>query len=659
MNKDEAKKRIDELTGLLHYHSVKYYVEDDPEIEDFEYDRMLRELEELEEAFPEYQSPNSPTQRVGGKAAADFSQVIHKVVMGSLQDAFSFEELREFDERVRQVVDEPVYIVEPKIDGLSVSLEYRGGQLAVGSTRGDGAVGEDVTQNLRTVRSIPLTIPTQLELLEVRGEVFMPHKSFLALTQQQEIQEERVFKNPRNAAAGSLKQKDSRVTASRNLDIFVFNVQQISQDILTSHKQSLDFLKSLGFKTSPSYLPCHSIDEVIAEVERIGNHRGDYTFDIDGAVIKVDDFTQRELLGETAKYPKWAIAYKYPPEEKETTLTAIDVQVGRTGVLTPVAILEPVFLAGSTVGRATLHNEDFIKEKGISIGDSVILRKAGDIIPEVVAVALHHDSSQPFAFPTVCPSCGSEVVREEDEAATRCINPECPAQLLRNIIHFTSRDAMDIEGLGPAIVSQLVEYGRIHSAADIYHLTEESFEGLERFGEKSVQNLLIAIENSKGKELSKVLFALGISHIGQKAGKLLARRFGSMDALMEASVEDISAIDGLGEISAQSVFDFMKRPQTLTMIASLKASGLSMKEETVQAGQTFAGKTFVLTGTLPGYTRQEASALIEAHGGKVSSSVSKKTSYVLAGEEAGSKLAKAQKLGVTVLTEAEFREMLS
>ncbi len=655
---EQSKQRAEELRESLNYHSHKYYVEDAPEIEDFEYDMMLRELENIEEKYPELVTADSPTRRVGGKADGQFEPVVHEVRMESLQDAFSFDELCEFDNRVKEAVPNAVYVVEPKIDGLSVSVEYENGVFKIGSTRGDGNIGEDVSANLCTIGAIPLKIKENLPKIEVRGEVYMPHKTFNEIVEQQEILGEKPFKNPRNAAAGSLRQKDPKITAKRKLDIFCFNVQQIEGKTLSGHKESLDYLKELGFKTVPFYTKCNTIDEAIEEIKNIGNKRGELPFDIDGAVIKVDDFSQRSLLGSTAKFPKWAIAFKYPPEEKETILHDIEINVGRTGVLTPTAILSPVLLAGTTVSRATLHNEDFIKEKNICLGDTVIVRKAGDIIPEVLTVTKHADNAVPYEMPKICPSCGEPVFREEGEAAVRCLNTECPAQLLRNIIHFCSRDAMDIEGLGWSVAELLVKNDLVKTPADIYSLTKEQISPLDRMGDLSAQNLVDAINKSKENDVAKLIFALGIRHIGQKAANLLAERFGKMSEIMNASEEDILTIDGFGTIMAKSVADYFKTKSNRELIDDLMAHGLNMKYLKEVKDSRFAGKTFVLTGTLSKFTRNEASAIIESFGGKTSSSVSKKTSYVLAGEEAGSKLKKANDLGITVISEEQFGKMI-
>ena len=554
-DKEQSAKRAQELRDKLNYYSRKYYVEDDPEIEDYEYDMLQRELKAIEDKYPDLVTPDSPTVRVGGSAENLFSKVEHRVRMESLQDAFSFAEIEEFDRRVRETERDVHYVVEPKIDGLSVSLEYTNGVLTRGSTRGDGDVGEDVTANLRTVRSIPLKIKTPLPFLEVRGEVYMPKSVFASLVTRQELDGEKPFKNPRNAAAGSLRQKDSKVTAGRGLDIFVFNVQQIEGAQLSSHKQSLDFLREQGFHTIPFYTRFDNITDVISELKRIGEIRSGLEYDIDGAVIKVDDFAQRERLGSTSKFPKWAVAFKYPPEEKATKLVDIEIGVGRTGVLTPTAVFEPVLLAGSTVSRATLHNEDFIKEKGIRLGDTVIVRKAGDIIPEVLSVSKHAENSVPFEMPKVCPSCGSPVYREEGEAALRCLNTDCPSQLLRNLIHFCSRDAMDIEGLGESVAELLVKNSLVKTPADIYELKAEQIENLDRMGKLSASNLIDAIKKSKENDVSKLIYALGIRHIGQKAAKLLAEHFGTLPEIMKKTADEIAAIDGFGGIMAKSIED--------------------------------------------------------------------------------------------------------
>lgn len=650
-----AEERITYLSEQLKYHNKKYYIEDAPEIEDYQYDAMLRELEDLEKEFPQFLKEDSPTQTVGGAANRLFSEVVHTVKMESLQDVFNFDELRTFGEKID--TERTEFSVEPKIDGLSVSLEYKDGLFFRGSTRGDGVTGEDVTANLMQIKSIPKAIKFDGEL-EVRGEVYMPKESFLKLLKRQELMGENPAKNPRNAAAGSLRQKNSKITAERELAIFVFNIQRITGKEFTSHIETLDFLKTLGFSTLPFYTKCSDIDGVIKEIERIGENRGNLSFDIDGAVVKVDNLEYRTELGSTSKFPKWAVAFKYPPEEKETVLKEIEINVGRTGALTPTAVFDPIMLAGTSVSRATLHNEDFITSKGIGIGDTIIVRKAGDIIPEVLSVSKKGENSDVFKMPTVCPSCGSPVYREEDEAVIRCTNVDCPAQLLRHLIHFTSRDAMDIEGLGPAVLEQLLDAHLISNIDDLYSLDYEKVAELERTGEKTVQNLKNAIEKSKQNDVAKLIFAFGIRHIGAKAAALLSEHFGGIDAILEADVSDFEAIDGFGSILAKSAAEFFGLEETKNMIERLKSYGVNMKSLKVVEDTRFMGKTFVLTGTLPTMTRSEAGALIEKFGGKTSSSVSKKTDYVLAGEEAGSKLDKAQKLGVPVINEEEFLELI-
>lgn len=653
----DIKIKIDELTEKLKYYSDKYYMDDSPEISDYEYDMLQRELKALEEKYPEYAHADSPTKNVGGGVAERlFTPVTHTVKMESLQDAFSFEELRAFDNRITELA-EPVYSVEPKIDGLSVSLEYENGKFVRGSTRGDGVTGEDVTANLLTVEDIPKQIDFK-GALEVRGEVYMSHKRFFELIERQENEGLAPAKNPRNAAAGSLRQKNPKITAERKLSSFIFNIQRIEGKEISSHIESLDFLKSLGFSVLPFYHRVSGIEEAITKIAEIGEKRGELPFDIDGAVIKLDDLSERDTFGSTAKFPKWAIAYKYPPEEKPTRLMDIEINVGRTGALTPTAVFESVSLAGTTVSRAVLHNEDFIKEKDIRIGDTIIVRKAGDIIPEVIGVAEHTENSVEFKMPELCPSCSARVSREPGEAVIRCTNAECPAQLARHLIHFASRDAMDIEGLGPAVVSLLLENELVHHPYDLYSLKAEDLTSLERMGEKSAENLLAAIERSKENDLYRLIFGLGIRHIGAKAAKLVADKMQNMDAILSATAEDFTAIDGFGDIMAKSLADFLALPQSRELIAKLGELGLNMQSKTVITDTRFDGMTFVLTGTLPTYKRNEAAAIIEGFGGKTSSSVSKKTTYVLAGEEAGSKLDKANALGVTVIDEAQFNEMI-
>ena len=658
MSKETAKKRIDELVELLNHHAYLYYVLDQNEIEDYEYDMLQRELKELEEQNPEFVRKDSPTQRVGGMALSTFEKVEHKVQMGSLQDVFSFEEVKAFVERVTSQVSDPEFVVEPKIDGLSVSLMYENSELTVGSTRGDGFVGEDVTANIKTIRSVPLKLKKQLPLIEVRGEVYMPRSAFEKLVEEQEINGDQPFKNPRNAAAGSLRQKNSKITAQRKLDIFCFNIQQIEGEEMTSHKQSLDYISELGFKTVPGYKKVKTYDEIKSCIEEIGQKRFSLPFDIDGVVIKVDSFSQRDSLGATAKVPKWAVAYKFPPEEKDSKLLDIEVNVGRTGVLTPVAVFEPIFLAGTSVSRATLHNQDFIMEKNISIGDIITVRKAGDIIPEVLSVKQKLSGDTHFRLPDKCPVCGAAVERVQDEAAIRCTNVECPAQLFRSIVHFASKGAMNIDGLGPQIVRQLLECGLIKGIADLYELTPEKLLFLEGFKQKSADNLVSAIEASKQNSLDKLIFGLGIRNIGSASAKLLCERFGGLDDIMAATAEDISEIDGFGEIMAQSVYSAFRDEHLISLIEKLKANGVNTSYQKSQIDDRFAGKTFVLTGTLPTMKRDEAKELIEKYGGKASGSVSKKTSYVLAGEEAGSKLTKAQQLGIPVISEEEFLQMI-
>ena len=658
MDFHSAQLRVRELRKLLEYHNYKYYVEDSPEISDYDYDVLMNELIGLETEFPVLVIPSSPTQRVGGKASGKFESVVHEVAMESLQDAFSFDELREFDRRVRDRLGEVEYSVEPKIDGLSVSLEYEKGELVRGSTRGDGSVGENVTSNLRTIRSIPLHMDNAPDFLEVRGEVYMSHDSFLRLVARQEDMDEQPAKNPRNAAAGALRQKDPKITASRDLDIFLFNIQRIEGKEIKNHIESLDYIRTLGLKTLPFYKKCANIDEAIEEIERIGGVRGSLPFDIDGAVIKVNNLNDRKLMGSTSKFPKWAIAYKYPPEEKETILREIEINVGRTGVLTPTAVFDPIMLAGTQVSRAVLHNADFIADKDIRIRDTIAVRKAGDIIPEVVASVKHDDYSVPYSMPSVCPSCGAKVFRDEDESALKCTNTNCPAQIRRHLIHFVSRDAMDIEGLGAAVIDQLASAELITTPADIYTITAEQIASLDRLGERSANNIINAIEASKKNELYRLIFAFGIRHIGKRAAKLLAEKFGSIDAIMKADFNEINSIDGFGEIMSRSVIEYFSLPQTKDYIERLKSFGVSTSEHTVNKGTALSGYTFAITGKLPSLSREEAGEIIERNGGRVASSVSGNTDFLLAGESAGSKLLKAQNLGVRIITEDELYEML-
>ena len=659
MELEQARQRAQELRRVIEYNNRLYYDQDAPQLEDFQYDDLMRELRQIEAEYPQLVTPDSPTQHVGGTPSGRFAKVTHTVKMESLLDAFSYDELRDFDRRVRDAGIQPQYVVEIKIDGLSCSLEYENGQLVRASTRGDGEVGEDVTPNVRAIRSIPKTLKEGAPAyLEVRGEVYMPHKAFQKLCEEQELQGAAPFKNPRNAAAGSLRQKDPKVTGSRGLGIFIFNVQQVRGMELTSHAASLDYLKQLGLPVSPRYHLVDNIEDAIAEIEQIGTERAALGFDMDGAVIKVDSLAQRTQLGSTAKFPRWAIAFKYPPEVKETKLLDIEVAVGRTGVLTPTASFEPVTLAGTTVSRATLHNEDFIRQLGLCIGDTIQVRKAGEIIPEVIGVTAHAPEAQPWQMPAVCPSCGAPVAHLADEAALRCVNPECPAQALRNLIHFASRDAMDIDGLGVAVCTQLVDRGLVRSAADLYTLTREQLLTLDKFKDKSADNLLAAIAHSKENNLDKLLFGLGIRNIGDKAAALLAGHFGTMEAVAAATAEQICEIDGFGAVMAQSVVEFFAREGTADLVRRLAAQGVNMRWQGQVHTDKLAGKTIVVTGTLPTLSRKEAEAMIVQNGGKASSSVSKKTAYVLAGEAAGSKLDKARQLGVPVLSEAEFLSMI-
>ncbi|MCI8604514.1 MAG: NAD-dependent DNA ligase LigA [Ruminiclostridium sp.] len=655
-----AKVRHTELSEEIEKHNYSYYVLDAPTVDDYQYDALMQELCALEKEYPELITPHSPSQRVGGFAESSFENVPHAVQMGSLQDVFSVDELREFDARVRQALSAPpTYIVEPKIDGLSVSLEYHDGLFLRGSTRGDGFIGEDITENLRTIKSIPMKLKESVPFIEVRGEVYMPRKSFEKLIQRQEINGEVPAKNPRNAAAGSLRQKDSKITSQRELDVFIFNIQQVEGKNLISHKQSLEYMKKLGFKVIDGYEEFTDIEKAIEKISAIGESRGKLAYDIDGAVIKIDDFKDRNVLGATSKVPKWAVAFKYPPEEKETKLKHIEINVGRTGALTPVALFDPITLAGTSVSRATLHNQDIITDLDVRLGDSIIVRKAGEIIPEVVRVKEHSEGSEPYFIPMVCPACGAEAVRDEDEAVIRCPNIDCPAQLLRNIVHFASRNAMNIEGLGSANVELLVNHGLVKTVADLYALTLADVLTLPGFKEKSAGNLIGAIEKSKDNELDRLLFALGIKGIGQRSASLLCECFPSMEKLMSASREDIVAIDNFGDILAENVYNAMREPHRIALIERLKSFGLNMSYTVKETGKKLDGLKFVLTGTLPTMTRDEAKALIESNGGKCSGSVSSKTNYVLAGEEAGSKLTKAQQLGVAVITEEELLSMLS
>lgn len=662
MEKTEAKQRIDELKEILNEANRSYYILDAPEISDFEYDKLIRELIVLEEEYPEYKTQDSPSQRVGGGVLEGFEQVTHAVQMQSLTDVFDKEELFDFDNRTKSSLglDTVEYVTELKIDGLSVSLEYRDGMFFRGSTRGDGNIGEDITNNLRTIKSIPLKLTEQIPYLEVRGEVFMPKPAFLRLNELREVAEEPLFANPRNAAAGSLRQLDSSVTAQRSLDIFIFNVQAVEGMEFVTHSESLDYMRKLGFKVIPDRRIQHGIDEVYDEIMRLGEMRGNLDFEIDGAVVKVNSLEERLLLGSNSKTPKWATAYKYPPERQETELIDIVLQVGRTGAVTPNAVFKPVRVAGSLVSRATLHNIDFIHSKDIRIGDHIIIQKAGDVIPEVVEVI--KDKRKPdaakYEMPDDCPVCGEPLERIDDEAATRCTNSNCPAQQLRSIIHFASKGAMEIDGLGPAIVEKLIDEGLVKTCADLYELKKDDIVSLEGFAEKSASNLIESIENSKSRGLDRLLFALGIRLIGSRAAKLIAERFGTIESVAEANAEQIAEIPDIGEKMAGSVEHYFSESASIELIEHLRKCGVDMTYEAVEKGGIFSGKTFVITGTLPGMKRSEAKKLIEDNGGKVSSSVSKKTDYLLAGDEAGSKLDKANKLGINVISEEDLEKML-
>ena len=664
MDKKQAEKRIKELRKTVEYHAKKYYDEDKPEISDFEYDMMMLELRTLESQYPELITKTSLTQKVGGTVKEGFQKVEHEVPLQSLQDVFNFEEIESFDERVRKQsqengIENPKYVVETKIDGLSAALEYVDGKFVRGATRGNGLVGEDVTENLKTIKTIPLELPEKINIT-VRGEVFISKKDFEKMNQEREENEEELFANARNAAAGSLRQLDSNITKNRPLDIYIFNVQKIEGKEFNSHFEELEYLSKLGFNVNPVRIYCDTIEEVTNAINKIGEDREDLTFGIDGAVVKVDDLKLREIMGTTSKVPKWAIAYKYPPEKKETILKDIVCQVGRTGVITPMAILEPVKVAGSTISKTTLHNEDFIKEKGLKIGDRVIIQKAGDVIPEIVEAVVDKRTGEEkdFEMPRVCPVCGAEAVREEGEAAVRCTGIECPAKLYRNLVHFVSREAMNIDGLGENIIGVLLEKKMISNIADIYDLKFEDIASLKKNGKKFAQNLIDSINASKENDLYRLITALGIRHVGVKAAKILAKQYGDMDKLSEATVENLSEVEDIGPIVANSIREFFDQEQTKDLLSRLKDAGVNMeriKED--DEDDRFAGKTFVLTGTLEKYSREEASNIIEKFGGKTSSSVSKKTSYVLAGEDAGSKLTKAQSLGVQIITEEEFEEM--
>jgi len=664
MNKTEAKNRIEELRKQTEYHAKKYYDDDEPEISDFEYDMLMLELRNLEAKFPEFESKDSLTQKVGGTTKEGFDKVEHIVPLQSLQDVFDFESVNDFADKMQKLAvengKELKYVVETKIDGLSVALEYIKGKFVKGATRGNGQVGEDITENLKTIKNIPKELKEPIDII-VRGEVFIGKKEFEELNEKRELEEEPLFANARNAAAGSLRQLDSKITAQRPLDIYIFNVQKCDSIKFTSHHESLIYLEKIGFNVNPVKILCNNSEEVLEAIEKIGKDRNDLTFGIDGAVVKVDSLELRKKIGQTAKTPKWAIAYKYPPEKKETILKDIICQVGRTGVITPLAILEPVVVAGSTISKTTLHNEDFIKEKDLKIGDHILIQKAGDVIPEVVEVLKDKrtGNERTFEMPTVCPVCGAEVVREEGEAALRCIGIECPARNLRNIVHFASREAMNIDGLGEAIIEQLLDKGLINNISDIYYLKLEDIASLKKDGKKFAGNLIDAINKSKENDLDRLICGLGIRNVGNKLAKVLAKKFKTLDNLMNASVINLNSIDEVGEIIADSIYSFFNQEQTIDLINKLKQANVNinyLKEE--NEDERFSGKTFVLTGSLDKFTRDEASEIIEKFGGKTSSSVSKKTDYVLAGEDAGSKLKKANELGIKVITEAEFEEMI-
>ena len=664
MEKEKAKKRIEELRKTVEYHANKYYNEDKPEISDFEYDMLMIELKNLEKQYPEFISSESLTQKVGGKVKDGFKKVEHDVPLQSLQDVFSFDEVREFLNRIEKQaeennISEVKYVVETKIDGLSSALEYKNGKFVRGATRGNGLVGEDVTENLKTIKTIPQEIKDSIDIT-VRGEVFIAKKEFEKMNTEREANEEELFANARNAAAGSLRQLDSNITKQRPLDIYIFNVQKIKGKEFNSHFEELEYLEKQGFNVNPVRIYCQSQDEVIKAIEKIGEDRESLSFGIDGAVVKVDDLAFREILGTTSKVPKWAVAYKYPPEQKETILKDIICQVGRTGVITPMAILEPVVVAGSKISKTTLHNEDFIKEKELMIGDTVVIQKAGDVIPEIVSCKKEKrtGNEKKFEMPNTCPVCGATAIREEGESAIRCTGIECPAKLFRNLVHFVSREAMNIDGLGENIISQLQERNLISNIADIYDLTFEQIASLKKNGTKFAQNLIDSINKSKENDLYRLITALGIRHVGVKAAKVLAKKYKSIDQLANASLESLSETNDVGPIVANSIKEFFNQEQTLHLILRLKDAGVNTKEDAGEIiDQRFKGVTFVLTGKLDNMTREEAADIIEKFGGKVSGSVSKKTSYVLAGEEAGSKLTKAQELGIKVISEQEFIEL--
>ena len=664
MKKNEAKQRIKELRKKTEYYAGKYYDDDKPEISDFEYDMLMVELRNLEKEFPEFKSKESLTQKVGGHVKEGFEKVTHEVPLQSLQDVFSIEEVEEYVNKINEKAEEneiqnKTYVVETKIDGLSAALEYKNGKFVKGATRGNGLVGEDVTENLKTVKTIPMEINENIDIT-VRGEVFISKKDFEKMNQEREENEEELFANARNAAAGSLRQLNNKKTKKRPLDIYIFNVQKIEGKKFNSHFEELEYLAKLGFNVNPVRIACHSMEEIEKAIKKIGDDRENLTFGIDGAVVKVDDLNFREILGTTAKTPRWAVAYKYPPETKETIVKDIICQVGRTGVITPMAILEPVVVAGSKISKTTLHNEDFIKEKGLKIGDTVVIQKAGDVIPEIVKVVVEKRTGKEkdFEMPKVCPVCGAEAVREEGEAAVRCTGIECPAKLFRNLVHFVSREAMNIDGLGESIIKQLLDKNLISNMADIYTLQFEEIASLKKNGQKFASNLVKSINASKQNDLSRLITAFGIRHVGTKAAKILAKKYKNIDNLINATSEELALIDDIGPIVANSIREFFLQDQTIDLINKLKEAGVNMEHEEEMIDNRFDGKIFVLTGSLENYTRKEAGDLIEKFGGKVSGSVSKKTDYLLAGEDAGSKLIKAQGLGITILTENEFSDMI-
>ena len=665
MNKKEAKQRIEDLRKQVEYHAKKYYDDDKPEISDFEYDMLMVELRNLEKEYPEFQSKDSLTQKVGGHVKEGFEKVVHEVPLQSLQDVFSIEEVKDYVEKINEKAEEQniqdrMYVVETKIDGLSAALEYKNGIFVKGATRGNGLVGEDVTENLKTIKTIPKKLNEDIDII-VRGEVFIGKKDFEKMNKEREENDEELFANARNAAAGSLRQLDSKITSKRPLDIYIFNVQKVEGKEFNSHFEELEYLAELGFNVNPVRIPCKNMQEIQSAINKIGEDREKLTFGIDGAVVKVDDLKFREILGTTAKTPRWAVAYKYPPETKETKLKDIVCQVGRTGVITPMAILEPVVVAGSKISKTTLHNEDFIKEKDLKIGDIVVIQKAGDVIPEIVRAVKEKRTGKEkdFEMPKVCPVCGAEAVREEGESAIRCTGIECPAKLFRNLVHFVSREAMNIDGLGESIIKQLLDKNLIKNVADIYTLKFEDIASLKKNGQKFAQNLVDSINRSKSNDLSRLITAFGIRHVGNKASKILAQRYKKMDNLMNATAEELALIDDIGPIVANSIREFFLQEQTIDLIQRLKQAGVNMEHQEEEIVENrFDGKTFVLTGSLDNYSRTEAANIIEKYGGKVSSSVSKKTDYVLAGQEAGSKLEKAESLGIRILTEDEFEEMI-